>query len=234
MAQAESDFYVEHYGGLLPLGATSLDVFDKEMLQEGKRYSLVLDDFKAGFSGRNIVELGCGGAEALLILSQLFPNRAWTGLDISVAPAIFGSVEVKQANLNEQWPFREQSVDGLIAMMVIEHLFNPYFSFAEIKRVLSPNGRAWVNLPLVTSVQNRARLLLGRLPETSVPYGEWAKSKSWDGMHLHYFSVSSIRDLANQAGLTVSEIRAVGNHHELKSRFPSLLASEITFSLEHI
>lgn len=234
MTNAESDFYINHYGGLLPLGATSLEIFDREMLQAGKRYSLVLDDFKSDFTGTNIVELGCGGAEALLILSQRFPNRDWTGYDLSVAPSSRGPVEVMQANLNQTWPLKDKSVDGLIAMMVIEHLFDPYFSFAEVKRVLSAEGRAWINLPLVTSIQNRARLLLGRLPETSVPYQEWGKSKSWDGMHLHYFSVGSIKDLASQAGLKILEIRAVGNHHKIKSRFPSILASEITFSLVHI
>ena len=81
-------------------------------------------------------------------------------------------------------------------MMIFEHLFDPWFCFSEIKRVLAPNGRAFVNLPLVTSIKNRLRLFFGKLPITSVPYKNWASEGHWDGFHLHYFNLSSIYDLA--------------------------------------
>ena len=55
-------------------------------------------------------------------------------------------------------------------MMVFEHLLDPWFSFAEVKRILSPTGRAFINLPIVTNIKNRFRILIGRMPSTSVPY----------------------------------------------------------------
>src|SRR5438046_9930946 len=116
-------------------------------------------------------------------------------------------------------------------MMVIEHLFDPFHAFQEIKRCLSNRGAAYVNLPLVTGLRNRMRLLVGKLPETSVRYGQWFQKREWDGNHLHYFSLHSIHDLAYSCGLRLTDIRGVGAFHSLKTRLPSLIAAHVTFRI---
>ena len=55
------------------------------------------------------------------------------------------------ANFNHALPLEDGFVDVFIAMMVIEHLFDPFHAFREIRRLLAPNGFAVINLPLVTS-----------------------------------------------------------------------------------
>jgi len=92
----------------------------------------------------------------------------------------------------------------------------------------------YVNLPLVTGLRNRIRLLGGGLPETSIRYKRWFQMGEWDGNHLHYFSLRSIHDLAYSCGLRLTDIRGVGAFHELKTRLPSLLAAEVTFQMQHI
>ncbi len=118
-------------------------------------------------------------------------------------------------------------------MMVIEHLFDPFHAFREIKRTLSLGGSAFVNLPLVTGVKNRMRLLFGYIPETSIAYGSWFEREEWDGNHLHYFSMRSIYDLARKSGLRVTDVRGVGAFYKCKSWMPGFLASEVTFQLQH-
>lgn len=135
------------------------------------------------------------------------------------------------ANLNDPWPFETSDVDVLVAMMVIEHLFDPFFCFHEIARVLANDGRAFINLPLVTSLKNRLRLLVGLLPVTSVPYKRWLDEGHWDGFHLHYFTLGSVEDLARLAGLRVVTIHAVAPFKKLKDLMPSLLCGEISFEL---
>jgi hypothetical protein len=49
---------------------------------------------------------------------------------------------------------------------------------------------------------------------------------------LHYYSVELIQRLADFSGLKVVEMRGVGLGHAWKSRFPSLLAAELTFSVQ--
>jgi hypothetical protein len=94
--------------------------------------------------------------------------------------------------------------------------------------VLTPGGIAIINLPLVTSLKNRMRLLVGKLPTTSVSYGEWWNNREWDGAHLHYFSMDSIRRICQISGLDIVSVHSVGSNARVKNRFISLLASEVT------
>src|SRR5215469_7511887 len=100
-------------------------------------------------------------------------------------------------------------------MMVIEHLFDPFQAFQEIRRCIAKDGAVYVNLPLVTGIRNRMRLLFGQVPVTSTRYTSWFGDREWDGNHLHYFSVGSIFDLARACGLRVTHIRGVGRFHSL-------------------
>jgi cyclopropane fatty-acyl-phospholipid synthase-like methyltransferase len=237
---AEADFYKAHYGGGVGVGATPHKVFAREMLAPGKRYGLVTEHLTRDYgSGGCLVEIGCGGGEALIILSESRQFDRIVGVDIALDPRCLqpgttAGLEFVNSNLNEKWPLADNEVDHLIAMMVIEHLFDPFHAFQEIQRCLSARGAAYVNLPLVTGLRNRIRLLFGILPETSTSYEQWFQKREWDGNHLHYFSLRSIHDLARSCGLRVTEVRGVGALYQLKTRFPSLLAAEVTFRMQHI
>lgn len=235
MASA-SQFYRNHYGGDLRVGAVPLKLFEEQMLSTGGQYALAseyLDKVKP--NGATLAELGCGGAEALLILSNRHQFGRTVGIDVALPREEFeyNGIQLKSGDLDDVWPLENGSIDFLLAMMVIEQLYNPFHSFGEIKRVLSPNGVAFVNLPLVTGLRNRIRLAAGKLPITSVAYDGWFSRKEWDGNHLHYFSMSSIRRLANSCDLAVRRVRGVGRWYKMKTAFPSILASEVTFELVH-
>ena len=203
----------------------------------GMRYSIVHESLTAEPTStmKTIVELGCGDGAKLLYVKDHFGFAKAFVIDLCFAGSGMDSEDVHflSANLNYPWPLEDQSTDVLIAMMLLEHLFDPFFSFREIQRVLRPNGRAFVNLPLITSVKNRIRLLLGKIPITSVPYARWQEEEHWDGFHLHYFTVSSIHDLARHAGLNICKMRTVGKHSAVKNLWPSLLCDEISFELRH-
>ena len=232
----ENQFYRRHYGSGVEVGATPLDVFEREMLAPGKRYGLVTECLlKDQPSGGCLAEIGCGGAEALLILSRRYRFDRVVGIDVAVnvPNGVRSGIEIIACNLNDKWPFRDAEIDYLIAMMIIEHLFDPFHAFREIKRCLSKKGTAYVNLPLVTVIWNRIRLLFGYMPETSITYKNWFDQSEWDGNHLHYFSIGSIRDLADTCGLHLTEVHGVGRLHKLKTQLPRLLAGEVTFRLQH-
>lgn len=232
MSSAE-EFYRRHYRGGVPVGSTPIAAFEREMMTSGKRYALVEEHFlHHPPSGGSLVEIGCGGGEAIISLSQRYSFERVVGIDIALS-GFHQGIDFFTANLDQQWPFADGEVDYLIAMMVLEHLYDPFHSFAEIKRILKPSGYAFVNLPLVTAWTNRLRLLIGGLPNTSSPYESWFEKRGWDGNHLHYFSLRSITDLAAFSGLRLTEVRGVGSQYRLKSLWPSLLASEVTFQLTH-
>lgn len=204
--------------------------------EKGQRYWIIEQSF-AREPVKNpvlISELGCGDGSRLIYLQRKYCFASALGVDLRFAETFYDEVDKVSflpSNLNQSWPLDDSSCDVLIAMMVIEHLFDPMRCFCEIERVLAPSGRAFVNLPLISSVKNRFRLLVGLIPITSVPYHQWFKEGHWDGFHLHYFTLSSIYDLAAHSGLQVASISSVGRFYAIKSLFPSLLCNEISLEL---
>jgi SAM-dependent methyltransferase len=130
-------------------------------------------------------------------------------------------------DLNDDCPYPNEHFNVVIAMMIIEHLFDPFHSFSEISRLLTNGGQAFINLPLITSIKNRARLLFGRLPLTSAK--NWWDLEEWDGGHLHYFTVDSITNLGSKYGLILDAIYPVGPGYALKSMWPRFLCNEASF-----
>jgi SAM-dependent methyltransferase len=235
-AASEKIFYQRHYNGALEIGsAVNYDKIYLDNYAPGKRYQLICELLDPAGKYGTAVEIGCATGETILYLSQKYQCDHVFGFDIGF-PDDFklevGGVVFQNANSNHPLPLETSSVDILVAMMVIEHLFDPFESFAEVRRLLSPGGKAFINLPLVTALKNRLRLLAGKLPTTSVPVGRWFDDREWDGNHLHYFSVDSIKQLAGMHGMKLTHMSGVGSHHKIKSMAPSFLASELSFVLE--
>src|SRR5688500_11841444 len=113
----ESEFYKRHYGGSVAIGATELDIVDRDMLAPGKRYGLVVEGILSGAPPYGcIAEVGCGGGEALLCLSRRFQFKRMVGVEIaaSARKQMLMGVEFLSGNLNEVWPFEDREVDHLI------------------------------------------------------------------------------------------------------------------------
>lgn len=230
MTSPESKFY-SSYAATTP--CLPSDETEKSF-EYGQRYYICKNSLDSDplVQRQLIAELGCGNAQRLLYLKEKYNFEHSVGIDLGfndehkIGKSVFYS-----ANLNNKWQLDDGSVNVLIAMMLIEHLFDPFFCFKEISRVLDEDGRAFINLPLVTSIKNRLRLLAGLIPITSIPYSRWKLEGHWDGFHLHYFTLSSIRDLARSANLSVVSIHGVGQMKQLKDLLPSLLCGEISFEV---
>lgn len=236
-ASSEKEFYQRHYRGALQAeGQATLEEIKAAHYLPGRRYHLLLSELRKDTRYGTVVEIGCAQGDCLLFLASEFDFAKAIGIDIAFPNDMQyerDGVHFMQANSNQPLPLEDSSVDVYVAMMVIEHLFDPFQAFEEIRRVLSPSGRAFINLPLVTSMKNRLRLLRGKLPETSVPFERWLVDREWDGNHLHYFSLDSIRRLAASHGLRLTRLAGVGAGYRLKTMLPSLLASELSFVVEH-
>jgi ubiquinone/menaquinone biosynthesis C-methylase UbiE len=130
-------------------------------------------------------------------------------------------------DLNYDLPFPDESFDVSIAMMVIEHLFNPFHSFREIARTTARGGHIFVNLPMLSSIKNRALLAAGRLPMTSSK--NWWQLEEWDGGHLHYFTIPTVKRLGEKYGLTIARLYPVGQGLRLKELWPAMFCHELSF-----
>jgi SAM-dependent methyltransferase len=193
----------------------------------GHRYFPVME-FLGSHPGLKAVELGFGSPVAAAAIAQ--NCSAFEIIDVADRREGFDlppNVHFTQADLNEDFPLPDNAFDAVIAMMVIEHLFDPFHSFQEVFRITRPGGRIFINLPNVGSIRCRLQLLRGHLPITSSV--DWFDKREWDGNHLHYFTVGEVTRLAELVGLKLEQVVAVGNGLAVKRLRPSLLCHEISY-----
>lgn len=202
----------------------------EEMQIPGTRYHCVSDQL-ADPGKLRAVELGFGSINRARCFASLF--GAYEAADISATALLDGreaGFAYRDVNLDEDWPFETAEFDVVMAMMVFEHLFDPFHSFSELSRILRPSGTAFINLPNIGSIKCRWDILRGRLPMTSTD--DWFELRQWDGGHLHYFTIDEVRRVAALNGLRIRTIYPVGGQLWLKRQWPSLLCHEISYVLE--
>lgn len=79
------------------------------------------------------LEIRCGNGDTLRWLHQHYCLQSLQGFDIALAGAISeGQLRLMPADLNQALLVSDQSVDIIIAMMIIEHLFDPFAAFKEV------------------------------------------------------------------------------------------------------
>lgn len=233
-SSAEEMFYRRHHACV----GESFDdgvSFERASQVRGHRYFCLHDAIQSPRL-QSALECGVGSYNGCAFLSRLFGS--YTAIDIAT-PQVdqklqrrIAAFKLIEHNLNEPWPFLSSQFDVVLAMMVFEHLFDPFFSFSETSRVLRPGGIALVNLPMITSVKNRVRLLRGELPLTSS--SDWWQMEEWDGGHLHLFNIASVKKLCTKYGMQVTRIYPCGRYPRLKQLWLSGLCGELSFVIRKL
>lgn len=99
---------------------------------------------------RSIVELGCGTGKNTLLLARLAAKVQ--ALDFS--EAMLSAAQAKQpgpnvsfqvADLTQPWPCVDHSADLVVGNLVLEHIAELAFIFAEAARVLAPGGQFFLS-----------------------------------------------------------------------------------------
>jgi SAM-dependent methyltransferase len=198
------------------------------MAQPGHRYHCAYRHLKQG-APKSVVELGFGRPELVNALASLSERLVILDIvDRCAGLRLPPNACLQLADLDEAFPFPDGQFDTVLAMMIIEHLYDPFHAFAELARILRPGGYAFVNLPNIASIRCRLSLAAGRMPVTSSR--DWFEKREWDGNHLHYFTVADVRRLGAQAGLEPVALHAVGKALPFKKAWPQLFCHEISYS----
>jgi len=107
-------------------------------------YPEILKDIKR-VKFTSLLDAGCGTAPMLSLLTRLYPDNKFTGLDIT--EAMIGKANEKQLRNTrfvvgdcEEMPFRDNSFDIVINSQCLHHLPQPQLFFNEVRRVLKPGG----------------------------------------------------------------------------------------------
>ncbi len=94
----------------------------------------------------DLLDCGCGTAPMLTLLHEKYPDRHYTGIDLT--PKMIEVAKAKKMkNVDlvvgdcENLPFEENSFDAVICSESFHHYPNPQDFFNSVYRVLRPNGR---------------------------------------------------------------------------------------------
>jgi 2-polyprenyl-6-hydroxyphenyl methylase/3-demethylubiquinone-9 3-methyltransferase len=93
-------------------------------------------------------------------------------------------------------------VDGVVALEVVEHLFDPKAFFTQTHRLLNEGGRLIVSTPYHGYLKNLTLAVLGL----------WDRHHGvdWDGGHIKFFSWGSLSEMARKAGFRNPRFIGVG------------------------
>ena len=98
----------------------------------------------------SVLEIGCGTGKNTALLANI--ARTVRAVDFSEAmlakakeKSAFGNVTFTEADINEPWPFEDQSANLITFNLVLEHIAGLRFVFAEAARVLVDDGQCFIS-----------------------------------------------------------------------------------------
>ncbi len=68
------------------------------------------------------------------------------------------------ADLTKNFPFKDESVDIVVAGEILEHIYHSTKFLKEIRRVLGDGGHLIISVPNIVSLKYRAAFLFGKIP----------------------------------------------------------------------
>jgi SAM-dependent methyltransferase len=151
------------------------------------------------FEGKRIADIGCG-YHASFVRTVLGEVAGATLVDVALAEDLMRhpKVQALQGALPDALcPVPSDSLHVVMAISVIEHVWDPRATLAEIHRVLAPGGTCLINVP---SWRGKRFLELSAFKLGFSPASEMED-------HKMYYDVRDLWPLLVQAGFQPSRIR---------------------------
>jgi SAM-dependent methyltransferase len=152
------------------------------------------------------------GQENIAELRRLFPDRPYTGIDVRPGPGVDQVADV------EQLPFADASFGTVLALNTFEHVPRFWKGFAEIARVLRPDGALLVSCPFYFRVHNHPGDYWRFTPMALETLLEDYPSKilGWHGAKNRPAEVWSLAFKAGQPAIAPAEF---ARYHALLARY---------------
>jgi O-antigen biosynthesis protein len=178
-------------------------------LGKGKSYyGFVREDIldtiaKSGIQTKRILEIGCAGGAMGKRMKEIFPVEYYVGLELSEDVAEMArqhldrviTADIEKVDLADDFGLDLEDFDLVLALDVLEHLYNPWDVLADLKQYLKTGGHVVASIP---NVQNLA--VIGDLIK-----GRWRYTDAGilDAAHIRFFTLEGISPLFEGAGLSL-------------------------------
>jgi 2-polyprenyl-6-hydroxyphenyl methylase/3-demethylubiquinone-9 3-methyltransferase len=167
------------------------------------------------FKERKAFDLGCGNGSISNLLSGL--GFRVIGVDpsesgVKVASASFPNLEFHKGSAYDDLAARYGRFSLVVSLEVVEHCYEPRKFAHTLYDLVEDDGMAVVSTPYHGYVKNLAIALAGKWDDHLSPL--------WDGGHIKFFSIRTLRTLLTESGF--KDVRFV-----LVGRIPPLAKSMI-------
>lgn len=161
------------------------------------------------------LDLGCNTGEFTIEMANKIGTRKIFGIEMleeMAKAAVARRIEVSKGDLNEPFPFSDNSLDVITAAQVIEHLCDTDGFLREIHRVLKQDGYVVLSTPNLASLHIIAFLLIGKQPPVAcVSDEDWPGAMEGQPLHRRIFTLSGLRTALGIHGFKVE--RVVGSSY---------------------
>lgn len=159
----------------------------------------ILDDFLGDYSGRTILDAGCGNGFLSHQLAQT--AKKVVGIDVSGKLLQYAAtnkkgenVSFKKADLTQKLSFQDSQFDIVVSVMVLQYLPQISRFASECSRILKPEGKLIVVIDHPShALFLRAQELVGKKNEKFITSGSYFKSglrkkhSLWNKAILQYY-----------------------------------------------
>lgn len=166
-----------------------------------------------------ILDFGCGTGDILHQVMQLNPNSRYFGIDVSSIALKktrrrFPKAKFYQVEDGDKIPLKSSSIDFILILDVIEHIYNTQRTVKEIYRILKPGGKILVTTPYHGFIKNLILISLF-----------FEKYFDPAGAHIRYYSKKSLISQLKDVGFSVIKFGYFGRFFPL-SRAMYILAQK--------
>lgn len=113
----------------------------------------------------SLADLGCNRAQLPFYLREKFPQADIYGVDDYQTDAWKEVFNYQGYNMAEGLPYRDNSMDVIFALEILEHMVDTDHFLDECRRTLKPQGWLIITTPNICGWRNRIRVPLGLYPD---------------------------------------------------------------------
>jgi GT2 family glycosyltransferase/SAM-dependent methyltransferase/predicted Zn-dependent protease len=158
-----------------------------------------------------VLEIGCAGGATGKNMKERLPVQSYLGIDISPEAADMAKnhldrvivADVENSDLSSEHGLKPDEYDLLLALDVLEHLYDPWDSLAELSRYVKPGGYVVASIPNIQNITIVQDLIKGNW--------HYQDAGILDATHLRFFTLEEAKKMFSGADLSVQSIEQVMN-----------------------
>jgi len=160
---------------------------------------------------RTVLEIGCAAGATGKTLKEKLSVDTYVGIELSkeaaeIAEQYLDRViypDIEKTDLKKEYGLQYGEFDLLLALDVLEHLYDPWDILVELSQYVKPGGYVVASIPNVQNITVVQDLIHGRW--------KYEDAGILDATHLRFFTLEETKQLFVGAGLAIKSIEHVLN-----------------------